>query len=390
MRICISSLSLDTFGGAERVVVSDAEHFAHAGHDVHLIADAFDPEVLSSYGLSDSVDTHWLSLSQHGPVPQMFSRAAEIRRLLLAIEPDAVIVHYHEKATWLALATLDIDPTFVAHVHGSLFWFQDNTRRAAHMWKRCAKELVEEVPGHSEFWTVDTVPLGQKLYKFGAESLETLALRSCDEVFVNTHQVARELRCLYGVEARVNPPGIDEERFPVSTDGDLDIEPPFVFSLSRLDPRKRLDLLVAAFAEFQESHSEFQLAIGGTGEHESELQSLAADLGISDAVTFLGHVDEGTLPTYYAEADVFACPGWMSYGLTPLEAVRSGTRVALSTDAFVKEVIGDQPGVEVIDPDVESWVSGLDRLVECDGRPSSAGLPTVESHADAKLAALDT
>lgn len=389
MRICISSLPLDTFGGAERVVISDAQHFVRAGHDVHIIADGFDSDLLSSYGLSEHVDTHRITVPQRGLLPDTFLRAYELRRRLRAIEPDAVIAHELERPTWLALATLNIDPHFVTHVHGSLFWFKNDTRRTAHMWKECARELVTEVPGHSEFWAIDGTTLAEKVRAFGTESIELMALRSCDEVFVNTRQVARELNCLYGVEATVNPPGIDDDRTPNATDGGLPLDSPFIFSLSRLDPRKRIDLLISAFAEFRNLRPEFRLVIGGTGEQEASLKELAAETGVQDAITFAGHVDEALLAAYYAEAEVFACPGWISYGLTPLEAIHSGTKVALSSDAFVKEMIEDQEGVEVLAPDIEAWVSGLDQLVGCDNQPSSTALPTVREHAAAKLAAFD-
>lgn len=389
MRICISSLSLDTFGGAERVVISDAQHFAQAGHDVHLIADELDPDVLSSYGLSQSVDTHRIDVHQHRTLPSTLARVHEIRRLLQEIEPDVVVAHYHERTTWLALVTLGMDPIFASHVHGTMLWFEDNTRRTVHSWKGCIRDLVSNVPGHSEFWTVtDTSPI-ERIRAFGIESLECMALRSCDEIFVNTHQVARELDCLYGVESTVNPPGIDDDPPASPTDEHPPTEPPFVFSLSRLDSRKRIDLLIEAFAEFHERRPEFHLVIGGTGEQEGPLRELADDRGVNDVVTFAGHIDEAELPAYYAGAEIFACPGWMSYGLTPLEAVRSRTKVALSTDAFVKEVIGDQPGVEVLEPEIGAWVDGLDRLVECDERPSPNDLPGVDNHAGTKLSAFE-
>lgn len=388
MRICIPSRSLDTFGGAERVVISDAEHFARSGHDVHLITDEFDPDVLSSYGLPSSVTTHRITVSRHGPLPETFYRAYEIRRLLRTIGADAVIAHYQEVPTWLALSTLDIDPVFVSHVHGSVLWFQNNDGRTVHMWKECTRDLIAEVPGHSEFWAGDdTTPL-QKVRTVGVEAMEAMALRSCDEVFVNTQQVSRELNCLYGVDPAVNPPGVDGDWDPNPTDETLPVEPPFVFSLSRLDPRKRVDLLIDAFAQFREHRPEFGLVVGGTGPRERHLKRLAAEAGVSEAVTFVGHIEESVLPTYYSLADIFACPGWMSYGLTPLEAVRCGTKVALSTDAFAKEVIGDQPGVEVLNPDVRAWRVGLEELAECEATPASDGLPTISEHAEAKLAAL--
>jgi len=383
VRICITSLSLDTFGGAERVIISDATHFAEAGHEVHILADTFDEELMSNYGNIDSVNCHEYSISTDGSISSHLCHTIQIRRLLKKIDPSAVIAHYREKETWLALSTLSISPIFASHVHGSLFWFEDKVNRAAHLWKDCTNDIISEVPGHSEFWSVNDISWFEKLGKAGEETVEGMALRSCDAVFVNTRQVAREIECLYGITPVVAPPGVSEMH--KKRGKEIPVDRPFIFSVSRLDVRKRIDLLLRAFAELRTLREDIQLVIGGTGDEEQYLKNLASELGISEHVVFAGYIDECILPSYYSAAELFACPGWMSYGLTPLEAVQSRTKVALSTDAFAKEVIGDKDGVRVLAPKITSWVDGLADLLECNDKPSSANVPTTKTHAESKL-----
>ncbi|WP_080510070.1 glycosyltransferase family 4 protein [Haloarcula sp. K1] len=385
MRICITSLSLDTFGGAERVIVSDATHFAEAGHEVHILTDSFDREVLSNYGELDSINVHQYPINEGGTVSTHLSHARHIRELLKSIKPDAVIAHYREKETWLALSTISISPVFATHVHGSLFWFENKTNRTAHMWKDCTKDIISDVPGHSEFWSVSSISLSERLQKFSEEKIEALALQSCDTVFVNTYQVARELECLYGVSPIVNPPGVSDVSVEKELTNEVPVDQPFIFSVSRLDARKRIDLLLRTFAELLNFRQNIRLVIGGTGDEERHLKNLASDLNIRENVVFAGYINEQILSSYYSEAEVFACPGWMSYGLTPLEAVRSGTKVALSTDAFAKEVIGNKDGVKVIAPKLDAWVSGLVKLIGYDKTPSSTHVPTTKTHAESKL-----
>lgn len=384
MRICITSIPLDTFGGAERVIVSDATYFAEANHDVHLLTSNFETDVVSSYGSLDSIEIHQYPVDRTNRIPGQIYNIRHIRSLLKEIKPDAVIAHYREQETWLSLATLRINPIFAAHIHGSLFWFEDNTERAIHMWKKCAQEIVSEVPGHSEFWSIDHVPWLQNAKDTVSEVMETIAVRSCDAVFVNTRQVSSEIECLYGISPTVNPPGVSLEQ-PGGKIDSLPIDKPFIFSVSRLDERKRIDLLLRSFAKLRSIRQDVQLVIAGTGDEEKKLRDLASDLGIGENVVFSGYISESMLPHYYSEAEVFVCPGWMSYGLTPLEAVHSQTKVALSTDAFAKEVVGDKSGVKVIDPTVKKWVAGLDELIECDETPSSSDIPTTKTHAEAKL-----
>lgn len=385
MRICITSLPLYTIGGAQRVIFADAQYFASQGHDVHLLSRAINPDVLSNYGLSEEVTLFEYETDSSTSL-QFLSRARSIRQYIKSITPDVVITHYEEKATWLALSALKLDPVFITHVHGSLFWFQNSPNRVVHMHKQCAKDIVANIPGHSEFWSVENISIKGKLELVVLEILEWLALRDSDTIFVNTRQVADELNCLYGVHPEINPPGIDTQWKEHSVDKvTLPTDQPFILSVSRLDPRKRLDLLIRAFSVLRESRHDIELIIGGTGSEGDNLKQLADDQGVRDTVHFEGYIDEKTLPTYYDTAEVFACPGWMSYGLTPLEAVYSETKVALSTDTFAKEIIKDQSGVKVVKPDREKWTTALNVLIEDEEKPSTDTLPSSKEHAAKKL-----
>lgn len=382
MRICIVSPPLDTFGGAERVIVSDARRFAEDGNDVHIISNRFDREVLTEYRLGDAVDCH--RYSESTVLPTLFYRAKHIRRLLKNIDPDVVISHYREKPTWLALLTLRSDIHCITHVHGSLLWFEDSWKRLPHLGKECLKEIIDDVPGHSEFWYGNRFSRKDKVIASVKESVEAKALRSCDAVVVNNRQVARELNCLYGVDAEVNPPGVDlPERMP--PDSDIAVDEPFIFSLSRLDSRKRIDLLIRAFAELKRIRPDVHLVIGGAGDEENHLRQLVRREGIEESVEFIGFIEEDRVLSYYSNAEIFACPAWMSYGLTPLEAVRANTKVAISTDAYANELIKGENGVAVIPPEVDQWVIGLRELLDCDCVPSSATVPTVGQHTRKKM-----
>jgi glycosyltransferase involved in cell wall biosynthesis len=384
MKICITTLPLTTFGGAERVIISDARHFAENGNDVYLVSSEFDPDVLTEYGISDAVNCNEYQINEDSLAPGIFNRVKKIRSILDEIQPDVVISHYRERATYLALSTLPINPVFTSHVHGSILWFENNTNRIAHNWRSCAQDLIDQVPGHSEFWHLEDTSFVEKSAAIVAEFLEALALRSCNGVFVNTNQVSSELNCLYGVNSKVTPPGIGPLADSPPKIG-APIDEPYIFSVSRLDSRKRINLLIQAFSELSPQNPDMKLVIGGKGEEESKLKSLVSDLGLEDQIVFEGFIEESQLSSYYSGAEIFACPGWMSYGLTPLEAVRTNTKVALSADAFVKEVIGEYRGVKVLPPDPESWVKGLDELLDETESPPSDIAPSTEAHAETKI-----
>ena len=384
MEICITASPLTNFGGAERVIVSDARHFAEDGNDVYLISSGLDPDVLTEYGISDAVSCNEYQINEGSLGPGIFNHAKKIRNILGEIQPDIVIAHYRERATYLALSTLPINPVFMSHVHGSVLWFENSINRAAHNWRSCVQDLIDQVPGHSEFWHLEDISFVEKSAAIGGELLEALALRGCNEVFVNTNQVSNELNCLYRVNSEVTPPGISPLVDSPSQTG-VPIDEPYIFSVSRLDSRKRINLLIRAFSELSPQNPDMKLVIGGKGEEESKLKNLVSDLGLEDQIVFEGFIEESQLSSYYSGAEIFACPGWMSYGLTPLEAVRTNTKVALSADAFVKEVIGEYRGVKVLPPDPESWVEGLDELLDETESPPSDVVPSTEAHAETKI-----
>lgn len=387
MRICITALPLDTFGGAERLIINEASYFAKQGHDVYLVTEGIDQKVIDNYNIDNGINLLLYDVSDIEGI-NILDRSLSLRPYLKRIDPDVVLAHYVEIGTWLALRTLQSNPIFTTHIHGSRLWFQDSSRRYPHLQKSCVQEIISNVPGHSEFWNPAEI---SRLYRAGAtliEKLEQSALQACDLVFTNTKQLKKELNCLYDINAEVTPPGIDKswmedsQRVP-----DLPTNKPYILSVSRLDPRKRIDLLLRAFARMD--GTDLHLVIGGTGEQMEILKRMTREFDIRDQVHFPGYIDNDDLPFYYKNAQIFAVPAWMSYGLTPLEAISVGTKTAISTDTYVKEIIGGKSGVKVIPPEISAWTDGLSELLSCNSTPSPDFVPTIREYCDRKLELID-
>ncbi len=105
----------------------------------------------------------------------------------------------------------------------------------------------------------------------------------------------------------------------------------FLFTVSRLEVNKRLDLVLRAYAHSVQS---LPLVIAGTGPQSEPLQRLAAELGINHKVTFVGFVTDEALVNYYAtcRAVIFA-PNDEDYGYVTLEALHSSKPVITMHDA---------------------------------------------------------
>jgi glycosyltransferase involved in cell wall biosynthesis len=76
-----------------------------------------------------------------------------------------------------------------------------------------------------------------------------------------------------------------------------------------LIPRKGLVYLIEAIAALREKGLPVELRLAGEGEQRKELEDLVRELGLTDAVEFLGHVTNGSaLWEAYRNADIFVLP----------------------------------------------------------------------------------
>lgn len=109
-----------------------------------------------------------------------------------------------------------------------------------------------------------------------------------------------------------------------------------ILSIARLERRKGFDQALRALAALDREHKipdNWLYVIGGQGVERSSLEALAADLGISPRVKFLGFVAPEELPDLYGAADVFLQPNrdiegdTEGFGIVFLEANACGTPV---------------------------------------------------------------
>lgn len=109
----------------------------------------------------------------------------------------------------------------------------------------------------------------------------------------------------------VVPPGVDVDRFAPITDRAVAREsfglPPdatVVTSVSRLVPRKGMDVLIRAAARLAPSRPDLLVAIGGSGRDDARLRRLAVEVGAP--VAFMGRLPDADLARFHACGDVFA------------------------------------------------------------------------------------
>src|SRR5262249_17578647 len=121
-----------------------------------------------------------------------------------------------------------------------------------------------------------------------------------------------------------------------------------VLFLGKLTPRKRVDVLIRAFAGIK--HSSARLVIAGNDMGSGPaLKALVRAQGIEGRTIFTGLLRGTERIEALADADVLVYPSQHEiFGLVPVEALLAGTPVIVSDDSGCGEVISATGGGQVI------------------------------------------
>jgi glycosyltransferase involved in cell wall biosynthesis len=115
---------------------------------------------------------------------------------------------------------------------------------------------------------------------------------------------------------------------------------PVIGVLSLLRPGKGVETMIEAMPRLARAHPGVQLAIAGDGPQRASLEALAAELGVSGWVCFLG---ETPGPGRLLDGiDLFVNPSWAeSFPYSSLEAMAAGLPVVATDVGGTREAVAD-------------------------------------------------
>ena len=143
-----------------------------------------------------------------------------------------------------------------------------------------------------------------------------------------------------------------------------------ILFLSRLNPKKGVELLLGAAALLRSQRSDIQLLIAGPGDDSylAQLRKLASQLGVSDIANFLGMVKGAEKLSLYQLSDVFVLPTHQeNFGLVLPEALACGTPVVTTRGTDIWKEL-QEAGARIVDLTPEAISNAIaELLAEKDG-----------------------
>lgn len=117
----------------------------------------------------------------------------------------------------------------------------------------------------------------------------------------------------------------------------------YILSLSTLEPRKNLRLLIEAYRELVlNDNLKTDLVLAGRKGWKIDDLLNGIEDEVKDKIKFTGFINEDDLPYIYNNADMFVFPSlYEGFGIPPVEAMSVGTRVISSDSSSLPEVLGD-------------------------------------------------
>ena len=194
------------------------------------------------------------------------------------------------------------------------------------------------------------------------------AARTCDLIFANSAFTADDVADTLGYPREriaVAHPGIHERFQPEGSRRDFGA--PYLLTVATLEPRKNLDILLAAFAQVRARWPELLLVIAGPAGWRGREPG-------GDGVRTLGYVDDEELPQLYRGASAFAYPSlYEGFGIPVIEAMASGAPTIASSHPSLDEASGNA-AVRADPESAEAFAAGIDRALEDRERLMPQGL----------------
>ena len=192
-------------------------------------------------------------------------------------------------------------------------------------------------------------------------------MKKAHAVVATTRYLADELSTLYGIEPKIIPIGGNTDKLifknrPAGEDGQINL-----MSVCRLEASKRIDWILEVLRDLGLDHSmgnrKFHLDIVGAGSQLPELEKLAADLGIREAVAFHGFLNDMDLERVFERAHMFLMPAKQGFGMPLVEALARGIPTVCNKESGASEYFPDTPWVGLFEGGEKAFLEATRQVI---------------------------
>lgn len=344
-------------GGVKENICNTALHLQRHGHIVSIIAPRSPDIELSISGIIYlGVACNHKTNGTITPTDRSPESFRKIRRLHQALSLD--IAHYHEPE--ISLPSLQS------------------------LW-------VSKAVNFATFHAYNEAEFNLKFYLVSLMRF-ALAGKLNGKLLVSEAQLPYAERYFPG-EYKIIPNGIDTQKFNPNNpkiekfaDGKVNL-----LCVGRLEERKGLKHLLAAYKEAKATCPEIRLIIVGSGPQREELESIVKAEEIED-VYFEGQASAEEKASYYATSDIFCSPATRgeSFGIVLLEAMATGVPVIAGDIPGFRTVVKGKEGILIDPADTQQFSWCITQLASSKPERKSrgeAGLKKAQEYAWPKVVA---
>lgn len=144
----------------------------------------------------------------------------------------------------------------------------------------------------------------------------------------------------------VIPLGVDFNKNTVNSQqlDNLKLPSPLLIFMSRIDPKKGLDLLLPALEKLLAEKLNFHFILAGNNpqdpDYEAKIQKQIANSSLAKHTTVTGFVSGNFKATMLEKADIFVLPSYYeNFGIAVAEAMAAGTPVVISNQVHIWEEV---------------------------------------------------
>ena len=324
-------------GGAEKVILLLANSLRRIGVKVNLLFSEIDMKALQLLGIETKDDSFIQNINQSKTRTNM--------------GPFFKSIEYFEDLSKLYLFIKKIHDTYdVINPHNfPAYWSTTAIKNNIPVIWTC-HEVLGPYGVFRDYY--DESFLMKPLMKLSCQIDYQIVRKYVTKIITNSKRNAKLIAERYNRRSEVIYPPINLEVYKRRKVSDKPVDGDFVIlQVGSLVKLKNQASSIIALKIVKKTIPKSKLIILGSGPWKNRLTYLTKELKLAKDVIFMNYADEATLAKIYSSSDLYLNPVLeQSFGLTPFEALASGTPTIVSRRCGAAEIIQRYAPEMIIEP----------------------------------------